>query len=131
MLKINVLFAAALLFSTSIFASNSPKSISLDMKLEINGKVVSHPRVSVLEGKNAEITHEIRGEKLGYSILVTPIINTQNEVQLSFVVNQSKDGRTKVLSRPRVVALNHGTASIEQSSEGSAGTLKLTVTPAF
>jgi len=45
-------------------------------------------------------------------------------------VTQTKNGQNKILSRPRVVALNHGSASIEQKSEGNPD-IKLTVTPTF
>ena len=125
-----IILSATVLFAASAIASTTPKYISLDMKLEVNGEVVSHPSAKVLEGHKAEITQAAQGDQPTYSIQVEPSINAKNAVQINFVVTEMKNGKSRVVSRPRVVALNHESASIEQKSEDHSG-IKLTVTPAF
>lgn len=113
---------------TRAAAAPPPRPITLEMKLEIDGKVVSQPRTVVLEGHKAKLTQVSSGTAPAYSVEVTPTITPDPAVSLAFVIRQTQNGETKVLSRPRTVVLNRATATIEQSTPQS---FKLSVTPTY
>jgi len=119
-----------LVFTAQAFGSQSKTPVTLDLALELNGQLISKPKIIVLMGQTAKISEESPGSKSGYSIEATPSLKESNVVLLDLVVSQMSDGKSKVLGRPSVVVLNGESATIEQNSPGEP-TLKIQVKPTF
>jgi hypothetical protein len=133
MTKNPLLVALAVLFGSTCFANaeiTSTKPVMLDLQLELDGKMISHPHASVLPGKTGVITQKLEGQDVSYEIQIRPIMKSAKAVELDFVISRAIGSQTRVLSKPRVIARNNSTASLEQRSKDQP-TLKLTVTPTF
>ena len=122
--------AALICASVFAFASQDQMPVTIAMELELDGKVVAKPRITVLMGEVGQITQQLTGADSSYAIAVQPTLGKPGTIQLDFVVKQNKASVSKVLSQPRLIVLNGQSASIEQHSTDQPD-LKLTVTPKF
>lgn len=111
-------------------ASQDQMPVTIAMELELDGKVVAKPRITVLMGEVGQITQQLTDANAAYAIAVQPTLGKPGTIQLDFVVKQSGASESKVLSQPRVIVQNGKSASIEQRLADQPD-LKLTVTPKF
>lgn len=118
------------LFATNLFASELP-ILTLDMKVQIEGEPISHPKISTFSGDTASI-ESITKNGVGFIIEVTPSLQKTNQVQMSFIVTKiNKDTRT-ILSKPQIITLLDQSAEITQThTESSKPYLSLSVTPSL
>ena len=120
--------AVALFLVTSVpTMALAAQTVKLDMRLELNGRLVSHPRVNLMIGKKGTIVQGVNAIS-SYAIEITPRWRGKDKVQLSFIVKQTLRGKTTLLSTPRVVTLIGQTAMLEQRNR-EMPRLRLVVTP--
>ena len=86
-----LLTSIALIFSVSGGAV-SKQAITLEMKLSINGKLVSQPTIAYVSGETTSIESASEGGN-GVSIEVTPTPQNNNEVLTKFVVSEIEEGK--------------------------------------
>ena len=122
-----LLSSIVFLFASTGFAAE--EAINLDMKLRIDGKLVSQPRVVSLSGKRASI-ESVSKEGDGFSIEVTPTLKDKNQIHMKFVVAKLEKDKRSILSEPQMVSLLGQQAEIsEASTDEPPKTMSLTVTP--
>lgn len=127
----NILWTMVLfLYGTKLFAAEHP-ILTLDMKVQIEGEPISHPKISTISGDTSSI-ETISQSGDGFLIEVTPTLQNTNQVQMSFIVTKiNKDTRT-ILSKPQIITLLDQSAEITQTHTGSSKpTLSLSVTPSL
>ena len=84
-----LLMPIALIFSVSGGAV-SKQAITLEMKLSINGKLVSQSTIASVSGETTSIESASEGGN-GVSIEVTPTPQNKNEVFTKFVVSEIEE----------------------------------------
>ncbi len=114
------------LFSSVLSFADVP--VKLDIRLDIDGVLISHPTATLKFGEKGSITQYSKDGASSYIIEVTPIRKSRNEVQMSFAIKKSSQGQTVLLSSPRIVSLFGQVARVEQKSDNSS-VMKLTVIP--
>lgn len=119
-----ILFAAIFLSTTLASAAiRKTNGYDLKMKLSLNGKLISSPRIIAKAGETATIIQKTDDREEENFIEVTAIDGTilGNEgIMLTFVVgNIAKDGTRKILSKPQVFAKENRKAevTVEQAAE--------------
>lgn len=122
----------AFCFASQSWASVNPKpeSVTLDMKLEMNGKQVASPRMTMNFGKKGMISEQAPGDSSSYSIEVEPTKRTENLVALNVVVSRMENGMSKILSTTKITAENGRPAEITRK-QSELQDLRLVITPTF
>jgi len=124
----NCLLSLFLLLSSTGFATED-RIVVLEVKLSIDGRLVSQPKILSVSGETATIESKCE-EGNGIFIEVTPTVQGENQVHMSFVIAQVYNGTKTVLSEPRIVSLLGHSAELTQGSkDNSQQTMSLAVTP--
>ncbi len=120
------LFTATGFTATEFMADK--ETITLDMSLSIDGKLISKPRVISISGKTASITSASDNED-GVFIEVTPTLQNKNEVFMKFVVAKLEKGKKTILGKPQMISTLGKQAEITQEfTNGSHKSMSLVVT---
>lgn len=94
----------------------SPRIYVLDMKLSLDGKVVSAPKIVAQEGMKAELADVDQKTKNGTFIEVTAHrVDSikDNQAFLQMVVGKVTNGQKEIISTPQLVALENEEAAME------------------
>lgn len=107
----------ALLSLACISAFGSvPRQYMVDMKLSLDGKLVSSPRVVINEGKKAEISDQNTKDGTGTFMEVTvQRVPSEDDDQalLQMVVGRYVKGKKEILGSPQIMALENEEAAME------------------
>ena len=106
-----------------------PRQYQIDMKLMIDGKLVSSPRIVVNEGKKAEISDQNKKGGDGNFMEVTAHrvpSDDDDQAFLQMVVGRIRDGKREIIGTPQVMALENEEAAMEVG-EGEKQLFKVTV----
>ena len=125
-----VLALFALSFAISAFAAvkTNPDFVTLDMKLEVNGKFVSGPRMIKPYGSKGAIAEQAAGDASSYTVEVSPTKESDTTVALSVAVSQKENGAAKILFTGKLIAEDGKTTELSRQDAGLQN-LKLEVTP--
>ncbi len=128
----NILFVAVMALSTTAFASieRSIKAFDIDMNLAIDGKQVSTPRIIVKEGEKGIVTQEVGGQISKIEVVAKEIRRSDlsKAIRLDFTVSKvSADGKSTVISKPRIIVANNAEAMITSGETGRPEALSLSV----
>ena len=100
------------------------------MDLAINGKKVSSPRLTVLEGEKGTITQEDKNGKTMIEVIAKENIapNGKKGIFMNFTVSQiAQDGTAKIISQPQIIAFPKQKAEITVGDSSSKQELNLSV----
>lgn len=109
-------FLAAIVFiisATGLASSKQP--ITLDMKLSIDGRLVSHPTVVSMSGETVSV-ESASEDGSGVYIEVTPTLQNKNEVFMKFVVSKLEEGKKTIISKSTIMSFLGKTGEISQES---------------
>lgn len=126
-MKLIPLFALAVCV-TSAHAAVNP--VTLNMRLEMNGKTVSNPRIVLPIGEKGSITESISGSGKSYAIDVESSRESARLLALEVTVTQQEGKRSLVLSKTKVFAENGHTSEVVSRSPDQQH-LRLAITPTF
>lgn len=119
---------ATMLLLFSITGFSAEKQITLDMKLSIDGKLVSQPRVVTISGETASI-ESASEDGDGIFIEVTPTLQNKNEVFMKIIVAKLEKGKITILGNPQIISLLGEPVEITQeSTDGPKQSMSLAVT---
>ena len=104
-------------------------AVKLDMKISLNDKLISSPRITVLSGDKASVSQQLEDGRL-IDLEVVPVLKSDRSVTMAFVVSEVVAGKKTVLASPRVSTRLGEEASIEQSGIDQKS-MKLSVTPSI
>lgn len=98
---------AVLFFGNTVFAAQA--GYELDMKLSLDGKHVSSPRLIVKEGEAGLIVQKTDTEESFIEVVATEgAIQNNTGILMKFVVGViAPDGTRTVLSKPRILAMEN------------------------
>ncbi len=118
-----------LLLFSSIGLAGTEEAIILDMKLSIDGNLVSQPKIISISGETASIK-SVSKDGTGISIAVTPTLQKKNQVLMKFVLTKLENDKETILSQPQIITLLGQSAEISEKSKGRPNKkMSLTVTP--
>lgn len=127
----NVLFAAIFAFSNlALAAVENFKAFDLEMNLSIDGKAVSTPRIIVKEGEKGIVTQEVDGQISTIEVVAKEIRRADftKAIKLEFTVSKvSADGKSTVISKPKIIAAPNAEALIQVGETGRPEALSLSV----
>jgi type II secretory pathway component GspD/PulD (secretin) len=107
-----------------------PGTVRLELKLEANNHVITQPNITVPLGKKS-VTEKIMADKSTYIIEVTPQKDIDEQLYLDFTLRKVTNGKSFVISHPRMITLNNQEAIIEEgdSATSDVKNVVLSVTP--
>jgi hypothetical protein len=101
-------------------------AVNIDFALELNGQVIAHPHVEVALGEKGTIMQPMEDHS-SYTIEVTPTKPKAGEIQMTFAVSHSVNGRVELVGSPQIIILDGDKARIEQkSSNGQTMSIEAT-----
>lgn len=104
----------------------APQMYDIALKLKAHGKEIASPSVVVMEGETARITQHDEGGTTDWEVLAQSQAN--NQVMLSFKIGVTdKDGTQKILSQPRIMAMENERAEISVGDANGVERLSLQV----
>ena len=111
------LFLIAILLGTSALARE--KGYDLKIKLAINGKLVSSPRMIVREGEKAIISQKTEREESFIEVIATEGASQGHKgIMMNFKVGRiSKNGQRIIISNPQVLVRENKTATFMVSDD--------------
>lgn len=115
-----ILTLVGLLISTTSFAA-VPKQFKVDMKVYMDGKLVSHPRISLNAGTKGEVAEVNSKTGKGHFIEVTAhaIPDAEDQAFLQLVIGRiEKDGKKVVVGTPQLSAMLKEEAAMEIEEDG-------------
>jgi type II secretory pathway component GspD/PulD (secretin) len=112
--KTSTIVTAFLLISASPSAFAAKQEYDLKMDLSMNGKHIASPRVLVVEGEKATVSQKSNDEEDTIEVTATEGDSQGRKgILLDFVVSVvGKDGKKKVVSRPRILTLEGEKATL-------------------
>ena len=121
------LLSLFLFTSTGLGAEN--EAVILEMKLRIDDKLVSQPKIISISGETASI-ESVSKDGNGIVIEVTPTLQHKNQVHMKFVVAKMENHKKNILSEPQIISLLGQSAEITQEMHDKPQkTISLVVTP--
>jgi hypothetical protein len=87
--------------------------IDLDIRLDVNGSLVTHPQAHVKMGEKASITQMAVDGASSYTIEVTPQKDSKGMIDLNFAIMRWNQGKTSVLSTPQLKMMMGRTSRME------------------
>jgi len=118
-----------LLIAPFAFAA-APKNVILDLKLQINNQIITQPTLIAPLGKKST-SFKVMDDKSTYVIEVTPKQDVDQQVYLDFTLRKVTNGKSVVISHPRMITLLNQEATIEEgdSATSDVKNVVLSVTP--
>ena len=127
------LLTLVILFSTTS-AFTAGRNIKLDMKISVNGEMVSDPKLVLSPGSTGTIIQEKGSDK--YFIEVTAqqqeskSKDGRHAIAMKFNVGKiESDGSRTLLGSPRILGLENERAQITESDQAGHELLSVTVIP--
>ena len=107
-----------------------PQYITLDLKLEVNNKIITQPVVVVPLGQKS-YSKQVMADQSTFVIEVTPKKDIDNQVYLDFTLRKNVKGKSFVISHPRIITLNNQLATVEEGDSATSDdkNVVLSVTP--
>lgn len=105
-----------------------PATYELDMNLKFDGKLMSSPRVVVLDGQSAVLSD--RGPNGGTYIEATVVGEKQGVLMKFALGTMDAEGKRVVYARPQVIAAENqaATINVKESEGGAPADVTFTVT---
>lgn len=121
-----LILALGILLTTPSFAAVT--NYDLKMDLSINGKKVASPRMIVKEGEKGSVSSKGDSEENFIDVIATK--GKGKSIMMDFKIGYvNKDGQRKIISEPKIIALQGEPAQIEISQGADkAHNLSLSVT---
>jgi type II secretory pathway component GspD/PulD (secretin) len=117
----------------ALSAQATTQNIRLDMKLSVNGQLVSSPHMITRNGEKATIQQSLgdQGDEFVIESLSSgEQVDLQQAVLMKFRVSLHQGGHVVTLAQPQIVALNGEQAEVSVSPDvGPYRQITLTVTP--
>jgi len=109
----------------------APKTITLDLKLQVNNQIITQPKMVVTMGKKSTTLKVMGADNNTYLIEVTSNQDVDQQVYLNFTLKEVKNGKSFVIAHPRMITLYDQEATIEEgdSATSDAKNVILSVTP--
>ena len=105
--------------------------LTLDMQLEINGKVISQPRISLNFSQMGRITKKTNANNKVLSFEIIPTLKEKNMVLLNCKIKtfaDDKNAKKTTIANPKIVVAYGKPATISQK-QSDGNTIRLTITP--
>lgn len=124
-----LVFVASLAVPAVAFAA-APKTITLDLKLQVNSQLITQPKMVVPFGRKS-VSLKVMADQSTYIIEVTPQQDIDQQVYLDFTLRKVTKGKSVVISHPRMITLLNQEATIEEgdSATSDVKNVVLSVTP--
>ncbi len=95
----------------------SKNVVDLDIRLDVNGALVTHPQAHIKIGEKASITQMAVDGASSYTIDVTPHRDAKGVIDLDFAISRWIEGKIMVLSTPHLKMLMGRTARAESKAK--------------
>ena len=108
----------------------APKTITLDLKLEINNQLITQPQLIAPLGKKST-SFKVMADNSTYVIEVIPEQDVDMQVYLNFTLKKITKGKSVIIAHPRIITLLNQEASVDEgdSATSDVKNVVLSVTP--